>query len=155
MNCGFHLRGYAPLPPALKLLYIDAPQPYTKFYGVLVQTLEARGVKVVTTPADALFKLRIISEIDSKSDGSVSAATNTRQYSLQYGIRYEITTRQGTVVVPPQQIVTSQTLTVNIDAMLASDSEEETMKEEMRLDVSYQLLTRLSSPQVMNALKER
>lgn len=151
-SCGFHLRGYAPLSPALQQMYIAAPTPYTKFYSLLMQSLEDRGIKPATIATENNFILRILDEQYNRVDGSVSAATNTRDYILYYSIRYEIVSPTGIKVIAPQNITVTRTLTVNIDAMLASNYEEETIKDEMQLDIIYQLLTRLASPQVTAAL---
>lgn len=82
VSCGFHLRGYTPLPSELQVLYVQSDQPYSAFTQALEATLVSRGFVLVNSPEEADLTLEILKEERDDQIGAISASTETRQYLL-------------------------------------------------------------------------
>src|SRR5580765_4776974 len=87
-SCGFHLRGPTPLPPPLKSLYLQTPDPYGQLTRNLKRSLRMSGVELSSTPAGAKTVLVIMSETSGQQLLSVSGTQQTRQYNLSLTVTF-------------------------------------------------------------------
>lgn len=147
-SCGFQLRGSAPLSPPLKRLYIQTANPYGTLTNNLRDYLKTSGVEVTDSPQNALTVLHIISETQSQQLLSVSGLQQTRQYSLTLAVTFEVTTPQGVVLMPALTLSENRTLTTLSDLILAGTNEQNTLYQQMRQAIIYDIINRLSSRDV-------
>lgn len=151
--CGFHLRGNVPLPPGLSPIYIETASPYDPFIQTLEETLTHRGIALAESPKDASTTLHIIRLNLAENLNSVSASTNTRQYTLVYSVEFELLGKKGQILLPQAALSTSSPVTVNSSQVLSTSSEEQTIKQEMQQRLVQQLMARLGAENTRKALK--
>lgn len=153
-SCGFQLRGGAPLSPPLKKLYIQTTNPYGPLTRNLRDYLKSSDVDVTDTRENALTVLHIISETQTQQLLSVSGLQQTRQYSLTLAVTFEVTTPKGAVLMPALTVSENRMLTSLSDQILASSNEQNTLYQQMRLAIVYDIMNRLSSHDVTTLLTE-
>lgn len=153
-SCGFQLRGSAALSPPLKRLYIETANPYGPLTRNLRDYLKASDVEVTDTRQNALTVLHIVSETQTQQLLSVSGLQQTRQYSLTLTVTFEITSPNGAVLMPAIAVAESRTLTSVSDQILGSSNEQNTLYQQMRLAIVYDIMNRLSSHDVTTLLTE-
>ncbi len=146
--CGFQLRGSVPLSPSLHKLYIQTENPYGTLTRNLHDYLQESGVEVTNSPENAFTVLHIISETQTQQLLSVSGLQQTRQYSLTLAVTFEVTTPKGTVLMPALTLTENRTLTTLSDLILAGTNEQNTLYQQMRQAIIYDMMNRLSSRDV-------
>lgn len=141
--CGFHLRGYEPISPQLKTVYLETKDPYDSFVKELKHVLTAAGVQVVSQPQPNVVRLEIINtKFNHQIDNIGSTGQNTI-YLLTYSITYQIRNAQGVAVQTPQTISTFRNYSAGTNQLLGDTYVEHNLHEDMQRDVIYQLLNRL------------
>ena len=144
--CGFHLRGMLSLPASMQKLTVLSLSNDSPLVPTLTSALQVAGVDVVP-PGQAPFTLTILTDDFTSSIGSISASTNTRQYSLSYRVSIQLNDKDGTIVIAPSTLQTYRTLTVDANMILGSNSQEFTLKQEMREDIVQKVLAQIASKQ--------
>lgn len=146
-GCGFHLRGTLPLAPLLQPIYIETSDPYGQLVRDLSHFLTRSGVAVVARPDQARVILKIVSEVtrDKLLTYMVSQFATVRQYHLILSITFAITDAHGKILLAPQTVSQSRTLTLNESLMLAGSNEAKLLYDQMRQAIVYDILSRLSS----------
>ncbi len=153
--CGFHLRGKTPLPAQLQNLAISSDTPYSDFSKQLKSTMRDMGITVDDNTAQAPYRLRIISAVNSEIVGSISSSTNTRIYTLYFTVNYQLLDKQGKIILPTQTVSSYRTLTVNANQVLGSSIESLTLQREMRSDVIEKIMYRLAAHNTQRLLNEQ
>lgn len=146
-GCGFHLRGTLPLAPVLQNIYIETNNPYGQFVRDLSQFLKRSKVNVVDKPenATAIFKILNETTSDKMLTRMVSQNNTVRQYQLILTITFVIADRYGKILIVPQTVTQSRTLTLNESLMLAGSNEARFLYDQMRQAIVYNIVSRLSS----------
>ncbi len=146
--CGFHLRGYIPLPEPLHKLYLQTTEPFSQLTRNLKQYLKFSGVTLVDSPAAADTVLVILSETNSEQLLSIGGTQQTRQYNITLTVSFEVTDRNGIVLIPPEALHETRTLTILSNQILGGSNEENNLFVQMRSAIVYDILTRLASKDV-------
>lgn len=147
-GCGFHLRGPMPLAPAMHDLYIETQDPYGQLTRNLRQFLKQSGVNLVEKKEQATILLVILSEATSQQLLSLSGTQQTRQYNLILTVTFQLTNPQGAVLITPQTARETRTLTIKADQILAGSNEANTLYDQMRQAIIYDIMSRLSSKDI-------
>jgi LPS-assembly lipoprotein len=147
-GCGFHLRGEVPLAPPLKHLYIQTSDPYGELARNLEKSLVLSGVTLASSPQDASMILNIQNENTNDQLLSVGNTQQTRQYNLTLTVTFELDNPHGQVIVPSQSIAETQSITIQADQILGGSNEENNLYQQMRRDIIYKIMNRLSSKNV-------
>jgi LPS-assembly lipoprotein len=147
-SCGFHWRGELPLAPPLHNLYLQTADPYGQLARNLIQFLKLSGVHIAAKPQEADTVLVILSETTQQQLLGISGTQQTRQYNLLLNVTFSVTRPDGTVLVPPQLITEVRTLTIKADQILAGSNEANTLYEQMRQAIIYDIMSRLSSKDI-------
>jgi LPS-assembly lipoprotein len=144
-SCGFHLRGPVELAPPFKRLYIESHDPYSELTRNLQQYFKTSHVYLADSPQAASGIFEIIQESTSQQLLSVGGTQQTRQYNLILSVTFQVTTPQGVVLIAPQTVSESQTLTVQADQILGGSNEQNNLYHQMRRAITYTIMNRLSS----------
>jgi LPS-assembly lipoprotein len=144
-SCGFHLRGEVPLAAPLKRMYLQSPDPYGELARNLRLGLEAAGVHLTESKDQAAIVLEILNEKTTQQLLSVGGTQQTRQYNLILAVTFQLTSPKGNIVMPPQTVSDTQALTVQADQVLGGSNEQNNLYQQMRQDIVFTLLNRLSS----------
>jgi LPS-assembly lipoprotein len=141
-GCGFHLRGSVSLP--FKTLFLNINESSSFGAELRRNVRSASDVTLVDAPekAEAIFDL--LAETREKEILSVNSAGRAREYTLHYRVRYRIHDGHGRDFVPSSEISLKRDVSFNEDALLAKESEENTLYKDMQTDMVQQILRRLS-----------
>lgn len=151
--CGFHLRGYEPLPPQLKVLHIESNSPGSLLAHELTQTLENSGIVIEKNAKAAPITLQILYDRLARQATSIGAGGQTTAYFLTYTATYQLIDRQGRIIAGPHSVSTTRNYSVTANQLLGDVNTEATLLEDMRRDIIHQMITRLDSPNTLRALK--
>jgi LPS-assembly lipoprotein len=146
--CGFHLRGEIPLPAQLQKLYLQTTDPYGQLTRNIKQYLKFSGVELVDSPAEADTVLVILNETNSEQLLSIGGTQQTRQYDITLTVAFEVTNTSGKVLVPPESLHETRSLTILSNQILGGSNEENNLFVQMRRAIVYDILKRLSSKDV-------
>lgn len=150
-SCGFHLRGYRPLPTALRVMHLESTRPNSEFSKTLLTTLREDGIRMVPD-SKGVPVLTVIDEIKQAAPGSMSPTNQTREYQLSVTVEYQLADATGKLIQLPRTITSRRTLLLNTSRILGSTNEEALMYTEMYRDVSMRLIDQLSSRKISRAL---
>jgi len=141
-GCGFKLRGQATLP--FESIYIE-----TGGFSLLAAELRrvirtGSKTRIAEQPDDAEVILRIVGERQEKHVLSLSTAGKVREFELRYRLAYRLLDRAANDIVPPGEIELRRDMTFDDTQVLAKESEEALLYEDMKSDAVQQMLRRLS-----------
>jgi LPS-assembly lipoprotein len=139
-GCGFKLRGEAELP--FKTIAVSPQSPL----GVSVSRNINAGTnaKVVDSPKEAEAILIITGETRDKVILSLNSQGRVREYTLRYRVTYRVIDGKGSDFVPSSEILLRRDITFN-DQVLAKESEEALLYNDMQRDAVTQIIRRLSA----------
>lgn len=141
IGCGFHLRGAADV--SFKTIHIQGSRLLIS--KNLSKSLTNSGVTVLPKTEGADLVLETIKEESEKRILSLSGRGVVNEYELYYRVRYR-TKMAGAELWSPVQIVEARRDFSYTDAnLLAKQSEEARLNENMQADVVSALLRRLSA----------
>ncbi|MBV1877430.1 MAG: hypothetical protein KUG79_07300 [Pseudomonadales bacterium] len=143
-GCGFHLRGSQGFDLQIESVSISAANAYGEFYKDLERTFKGRGVAVVV-PANAAYRINIISERTKRRAVSTSADISVAEYELRLETSFQITDAEGESIIAPTQLIAERIYSFNRTSFVGNTEEEKILKKEMRRDIAGQLLRRFSA----------
>jgi LPS-assembly lipoprotein len=144
-QCGFHLRGMAPLPPSFQKVLITAPREAHFLENELKRNLEAYHVMICDKSNDSFFQIVIDKLEFQKQVSNISSSTTPRQYQLIYTVQFHfIDTAQNHDMIPNGQITSSRLVTMNNERLLGSTYEQDFFMKEMQEDLAKQMLSNIS-----------
>jgi LPS-assembly lipoprotein len=147
-SCGFHLQGEKQLSPPLHRMYLQAPDPYGQLARSLKQYLKMSHVQLVNSPRLASTILTVLHDETSQDLLSVSGTQQTRQYNLKVTVVFEITDAKGMIILGPQILSESRTITIQSNQVLGSSNEANLFFQQMRRTLAYNILNRIASVEV-------
>lgn len=156
-SCGFHLRGYYPLPLQLKSLYIEADDPYDDFVKNFKLILKESHVNL-TDRKENNYTFKILSLMKSALLLNYQPPTlkftqdYTRKYSLTYTVNFEILDKKNRVIIPQHSIAQSRVLTIRESRILAGSNEAMFIYNSMIPDLIASIMDRLSSLEIKQIL---
>jgi len=154
-SCGFHLRGTAPLPKQLKVLYVTSEnQPNSPFMKALRMILKARGVTLVSSPNQAKYTLNIVSTSLTSAQAGVASSQQMRQYNIVLTATYSIQSAKGLDIAGPMSTSSSTTQTMQANELLTNTAQLNTTREQLQQDVITMMFYRLSAKSTLQALND-
>jgi LPS-assembly lipoprotein len=143
-GCGFRLQGRTPLPPALAVTYVIAPNEQTDFVQGLRKALITSGGQLVEDKERATSTVRILTDDVSSKILSVSANNIPREYELTYTIEFSVSGKDKELL-PTQRVFVTRDYSFNERTLLAKENEEAILREGMARDLVGIVMRRLSS----------
>ena len=143
-GCGFHLRGQAPLPPALAAPYLEAADHYTPLYAALVTHLRAAGAKLATDPAAATAVIHLHKDDTGRELLSVSARNIPTEYELTYKVKFSVTSG-GKSLIEDEEISATRDFSFDETQLLAKEREQEILREALARDLVALVMRRLAA----------
>lgn len=138
--CGFQLRGRANLPFAT--LYVEGGS----FVVDLKRAISAgTSTRLVPSPNDAEAVLRISGEGREKRILTLAGSGRVQEYWLIYRIAFQLRNRQNRDLLPTQNIELRRDMAYDDTLVLAKESEEALLYQEMQRDAISQILRRLKA----------
>ena len=141
--CGFKLRGSVSIP--YKVIAITgAPSPLLRS-DLEIIILTGSDAKVANNAKDADLILEIISEQNTREILAYNAAGQISAYRLNSRVAFMATDQNGVDVVPESEIYVTRDMDFSVSTVLASDVQQQQFTNAMRMDLSLQILRRISA----------
>jgi len=142
--CGFSLQGATSTPAAMQRTYIETPDRFSQFYRELRNSLQAAGVEVTDSPADATATLSILYDFTDQRVLSVSARNVPTEFEVFYTVRYAITSG-GESLLEPQELTLTRDYTYDATLVLGKAKEEQLMRDAIVDDLVSIVLKQISA----------
>jgi LPS-assembly lipoprotein len=142
--CGFQLQGVTSTPEAMQRTYISTTDQFSPFYRQLRQTLQASGVEVIDSPADATATLTILDDFTDQRVLSVSARNVPTEFEVFYTVRYTITSGESSLL-DPQELTLTRDYTYDATLVLGKEKEEQLMRDAIVDDLVRIVMKQIST----------
>ncbi len=140
--CGFHLRGEANMP--FKTLYIEAVNPKSPLIEELGRLLANNHVALTASADKAEVVLNIESELPEKQILTLGSGGRVSEYQLRYRVSLRAYDNEQRSWLPADEVVLSRDFTYDDAQILAMQTEEMQLYQDMRSDMAQQIMRRLS-----------
>ena len=148
-GCGFQLRGQAPLPPELRVTYVQSQQAVGVPPGVLSRRLQAllasNGVTVTRDPAQATATITILNEGSGRRTVAADRFDIKRKYFLVYDATYQVTLANGKTLVATESLSANRSLLFDENRVLGFEAAQESLVDSMADDLAWQIIRRLQA----------
>ena len=134
-------------------LYLKTKDPYSPFSTALRQTLSSANIQLVDNQQDAATTLNIINVHFKYYTPTLGNSNLARTYTFHGHVIFEITNTKGDVLLKPQTLSSTRSLTLNANQLLGTNNQATQLKQEMIREMINKLFNRLSSEQVRLALE--
>ena len=144
--CGFTLRGSADLPAALQTLQLQAIDANTDIVREMRRTLVNNDITVVDDARPGVYRLGIGNEQSFERVLSVNSNARAGEYAITMSVPFQL--RGSTAeefVIPPETITLERVYLADPNNAVAKAEEAAVIREEMRQDVTAQIMRRLQS----------
>lgn len=144
--CGFKLRGSQQVP--FETIYLNVPIG-SALGAELARNLRAgTNAQVVDRPADAQATFQLLEEAREREVLSVNAQGRAREYTLRLRLRFRLHDGKGRDFIAPTPLVATRDLAFNETEILAKESEEALLYQDMQTDLVRQILRRMAALKV-------
>jgi len=144
-SCGFHLRSASEVPPELKVIYLETPNPNSSFTSQLKNLLASVDVVVVTQKEAAPYNLKINNISFGHSNASILSISTPTAYTYNYSLNYSILTKKGHIIIPPTDISASDTIYAAPNQMLTNNNTDKRMQQQLQTEVIGELFNSITS----------
>jgi LPS-assembly lipoprotein len=141
--CGFKLRGSVSIPYRV-IAIAGAPSPLLRSDLEMI-ILTGSDSKIANNAKDADLILEIISEVNSREILAYNAAGQISAYRLNSRVAFQATDQNGVDVVPESEIYVTRDMDFSVSTVLATDVQQQQFTNAMRMDLSLQILRRISA----------
>jgi LPS-assembly lipoprotein len=141
--CGFKLRGSVSIPYKVIAITGNPSPPLRADLEMIILT--GSDAKVANNAKDADLILEIISEVNSREILAYNAAGQISAYRLNARVAFQATDQNGVDVVPESEIYVTRDMDFSVSTVLATDVQQQQFTNSMRMDLSLQILRRVSA----------
>ena len=142
--CGFGLQGATATPEAMQRTYISTSDRFSQFYRELRSSLQAAGVEVLDSPADATATLTILYDFTDQRVLSVSARNVPTEFEVFYTVRYAVSSGEQDLL-EPQELTLTRDYTYDATLVLGKAKEEQLMRDAIVDDLVRIVLKQIST----------
>ncbi|OYK79809.1 hypothetical protein CbuD7E6568_07755 [Coxiella burnetii] len=128
--CGFKPRSPNDIPPQLRILYLDAPNPYDPLVVQLSRTLRALNVHLTQTREAAPVTLRIGHIGWETVIPTILYSSNATTYSYTLSVDFVVETQDGRTIKGPANLTLTRSLLQNANQVYTPNATR-LMKQEM------------------------
>ena len=141
--CGFHIRGQTAFP--FKSIYINRA-PNQVFAAQLTRLLRSnKNISVVQETQQAEVVLNILRLEQNRNTRVLDNQGQVTEYELYTILTFEVTSKDGQILIPQSTIQVTRNLPYNTAETLAREGEATMLYQNMQTDIINQLIRRLSA----------
>jgi LPS-assembly lipoprotein len=140
--CGFHPRGAAPLPPEMTITCLEGYDTLTDDFRT---ALESHGARVTRNRGKATAILKILKNDSGTDVLSVDLSGRVLEYRIYQNIDFEVIAADGHMLVDQQSVTASRVMKFNVNGVLGSEREWETIRRELQRDVVNLAMLRIAA----------
>lgn len=126
-------------------IHVGASQYSSLGIALRRQIALSGSTKVEEDASRAEVKLQILSNDRSREILSLAVTGRVREYELTQTIRFSLTNRDGTELIPPSALSARREYTFDDDLILGKEQEEALLYNDMESDLVRQLIRRLTT----------
>ena len=141
--CGFKLRGSVSIPYKA-IVITGAPSPLLRS-DLEMMILTGSDSRVVNNSKDADLILEIISEVNSREILAYNSTGQISAYRLNSRVAFQAVDQNGVDIVPESEIYVTRDMDFSVSTVLATDVQQQQFTNAMRMDLSLQILRRISA----------
>lgn len=141
-GCGFRLRGIETADGVGQQLFIEKPGA-TRVGAQIPEVVRLTGAEISRNMAEAKGVIRILREIDERRIMSLNLGGRGNLFDLYTRVRYEVTTPQGEIIIPPEELVVKREYFNNQLSPIGQGEEEALLRTEMEREVAETLVRRV------------
>lgn len=143
--CGWHLRGQANIPPALRILDVNMASADFTTQKLLKNALKNNNVVI---SADASYKLVIVKDEAKKRTLSVTSSAKASEFELMQILTFKLMNDEGQALTQDLQIKSYRTQQYDANASAGKAQEETQIRRELKRDNVNKLLLKLQATKV-------
>ena len=143
-GCGFQLQGAATTPEIMSRTYIATDDRHSQFYRELRLALQAAGVDVVESSADASATLAILLDETDQRVLSVSARNVPTEYEVFYTVQYTLEDAEKSLM-EPRLLTLTRDYTFDATLVLGKAHEEEMLRDALVKDLVRVVMKQLAT----------
>jgi len=141
--CGFKMRGSISIPYK-SIVITGNPSPLLRS-DLEMMILTGSDSRVVNNSKDADLILEIISEVNSREILAYSSTGQISAYRLNSRVAFQAVDQNGVDVVPESEIYVTRDMDFSVSTVLATDVQQQQFTNAMRMDLSLQILRRITA----------
>lgn len=143
-GCGFHLQGASSTPQAMQRTYIATSDRHSLFYRELRRQLQAAGVELVGSPAEATATFAIALDETDQRVLSVSARNVPTEFEVYYTVQYSLDDNQQRLM-EPTSVTLTRDYTFDPTLVLGKAHEEQMLREDIARDLVRLVMKQLAT----------
>jgi len=146
-GCGYHLRGARRLPPSMRHLRLQAPEPYGPLAVNLRRALSDAGATLVgqgSGGGGGTAVLEILEDRVNRRVVAVNAAGKAIEYELRLTVAFRVRA-DGRTLLSRQDLELTRDYPYNPSQALGSESEQNTALDAMRRQMVDLIMLRLNA----------
>ena len=135
-GCRFKSRSSKDVPPHLRILYIDSPNPYDLLTVQLRRTFQALKVCLTRTRESAPIILRIININWKPCIPSILYSSTITPYTYLLSVNFDLETRSGHILMGPRNLILRRQLIQNTNQIYTPNATRLMKREMTRIMIS-------------------
>ena len=139
-GCGYHLRGAVDLPSSLKNVYLEGGSPQLR--EQFKKALRSTSAKLVSAPAEGGLTVRILDEDSQTRSLSLSSSGKSNEFELGLRVDYDLLGAGNEPLLERQPIELRRSFYYDQQVVMATDSEENTIRTELYQQVVTAIINR-------------
>ena len=141
--CGYHLRGAFELPAGLKNIFLEGGS--APLQAQFKKAMDLSSIPIADSAEVAGIVIRIYDEKSERRVLSLAATGVANDFELDYRMEYEIVDAKDTLLLARQPLEIKREYYNDQLAVIAKESEETTIKNEMYLQAVRTIVNRAKS----------
>lgn len=138
--CGYHLRGAYALPSTMKSIYLEGGSgPLREQFK---QVMTSSSGQLTSTRQGAGLVVRILNEESNRRTVSLSSRGKSNEFELYYYLEYELANAGNALLMERQPIEIRREYYNDQQAVMAKESEEAVIRDEMYQQVVRTIVNR-------------
>lgn len=142
VGCGFQLRGTQGYDFDLESIHLSSADTRSEMIQILGETLSNQGVEILSQ-GDAVYSLRVLSEYTHRRPVATSGDISVSEYEMSIEVQFQVLSRQQRQLIAPSSVIVEKIYSFDPASLVGSSEEETLVVEEIRRDISGQILRRL------------
>ncbi|HEX6832978.1 MAG TPA: LPS assembly lipoprotein LptE [Rudaea sp.] len=143
--CGFHLRGEAVLPPAMKRVYVSSSDVFSPLKINVEAALERAGAKIEKAPGDGIADVNLSAVSLAPIVRSVNSSARVNEFTMLYHVELEIVDGAGKTLLQKQVIEQQRIFTFDQTQAIGTGAEQDIIKREMERDMTQAVVRRIDA----------
>ena len=143
-SCGWRLRGALTLPASMERVFLEG-ESSSELRRTVSSILKGSAANLVADKVSASVVIVIANNKASKRVLSLTSAGVANEYELMYYLQYSVETNDGKPLLGQSEIAYQRTFRFDPNQILASQKEEDKLRNEMIVQATTQMLRRIAT----------